>query len=87
MTQRYRDKAEQTIEIIAGLAAQYGLFAATYGIAAVHMAHPHTQVVIVGNDELADRLYEVAVAAYSASKAVLKLASKQGCSAESSSPR
>jgi len=69
-----RHKAEQTIEIIAGLAAQYGLFAATYGIAAVHMAHPHTQIVIVGNDELADRLYNVAVAPYSASKAVLKLA-------------
>ena len=67
-------KAEQTIEIIAGMAAQYGLFAATYGIAAVHMAHPHTQIVIVGNDELADRLYHVAVAPYSANKAVLKLA-------------
>ncbi len=69
-----RDKAEQTIEILAGLAAQYGLFAATYGIAAVHLAHPHTQVVVVGNDELADRLYTAAVASYSFSKAVLKLA-------------
>ncbi len=72
-----RHKAEQTMEIIAGMAAQYGLFAATYGIAAVHMAHPHTQIVIVGNDELADRLYNVAVAPYSASKAVLKLAANK----------
>jgi uncharacterized protein len=69
-----RDKAEQTIEILAGLAAQYGLFAATYGIAAVHLAHPHTQIVIVGTGELADRLYNAAIAPYSASKAVLKLA-------------
>jgi uncharacterized protein YyaL (SSP411 family) len=72
-----RDKAEQTIEVIAGLAAQYGLFVATYGIAAVHLAHPHTQIVIVGNDELAGRLYNAAVAPYSASKAVFKLSANQ----------
>ena len=72
-----RDKAEQTIEVIAGLAAQYGLFVATYGIAAVHLAQPHTQIVIVGNDELAGRLYNAAVAPYSASKAVLKLSTNQ----------
>jgi len=68
-----RGKAEQTIEVIAGLAAQYGLFAATYGIAAVHRSHLHTQIVIVGDDQLADRLHAAAVAPYSATKAVLKL--------------
>jgi hypothetical protein len=67
------DKAEQTIEVIAGLAGQYGLFAATYGIAAVHLLHPHTQVVIVGSDELAARLYDAAIASYAANKTVLKL--------------
>ena len=72
-----RDKAEQTIEVIAGLAAQYGLFVATYGIAAVHLWHPHTQIVIVGNDELAGRLYNAALAPYAAGKAVLKLSANQ----------
>ena len=72
-----RDKAEQTIELIAGLAGQFGLFAATYGIAAVHLAHPHTQIVIVGSGELADRLYDAGVASYSAGKAVLKLATNK----------
>jgi len=72
-----RDKAVQTIEVIAGLAAQYGLFVATYGIAAVHLSHPHTQIVIVGNDELAGRLYNAAVARYSAGMAVLKLSANQ----------
>jgi uncharacterized protein len=67
------DKAEQTIEIIAGLAGQYGLFAATYGIAAVHLLHPHTQVVVVGNDELAQHLYDAATSSYAANKTVLKL--------------
>ena len=68
-----RDRAEQTIEVLAGMAGQYGLFAATYGIAAVHLSQPHTQIVIMGDDELADRLNDAAVAPYSASKAVLKL--------------
>jgi uncharacterized protein YyaL (SSP411 family) len=75
-----REKAEQTIELIAGLAGQYGLFAATYGIAAVHLSNPHTQIVIVGSDELADRLYNVAVAPYSTGKAVLKLAANRAVS-------
>jgi uncharacterized protein len=69
-----RDQAEQTIEVLAGLAAQYGIFAATYGLAAVHLSEPHTQIVVVGNDELADRLHKEAVTPYSASKAVIKLA-------------
>ena len=69
-----RDRAEQTIEVLAGMAGQYGLFAATYGIAAVHLSQPHTQVVIIGSGELAERLYNAAVAPYAASKAVLKLA-------------
>jgi uncharacterized protein YyaL (SSP411 family) len=71
------DQAEQTIEVLAGLAEQYGLFAATYGMAAVHLSQPHTQIVIIGSDELADKLYHAAVAPYSAVKAVVKLAPNQ----------
>jgi uncharacterized protein YyaL (SSP411 family) len=75
-----REKAEQTIELIAGLAGQYGLFAATYGIAAVHLSNPHTQIVVVGSGELAERLYNAAVAPYSSSKSVLKLAANKAVS-------
>ena len=32
----YRDKAEETLETFAGIAEQFGIFAATYGIAVVH---------------------------------------------------
>jgi uncharacterized protein YyaL (SSP411 family) len=74
---RLHDQAEQTIEVISGLAAQYGIFAATYGIAAVHLSQPHLQIVIVGNGELANRLHASAIAPYSASKAVLKLAANK----------
>jgi uncharacterized protein YyaL (SSP411 family) len=69
----YRDKAEQTLELLAGAAGQYGLFAASYGIAAVHFAEPHTQIVIVGEDETAAQLYAEAVASSSFSTSVLKL--------------
>ena len=72
--QSYRDKAEQTMEVLAGLAGQYGLFAATYGIAAIHLSQPHIQVVIIGEDELADQLYSAAEKTPAVNKAVLKLA-------------
>jgi hypothetical protein len=74
--QSYRDKSEQTMEVLAGVAGQYGLFAATYGIAAIHVSQPHTQVVIIGEDELADQLYSAA-ARIPLNKAVLKLASNK----------
>jgi uncharacterized protein YyaL (SSP411 family) len=69
----YRDKAEQTLELLAGAAGQYGLFAATYGIAIVHFAEPHTQIVIVGEDETAQQLYAEAITAPSFGTSVVKL--------------
>jgi uncharacterized protein YyaL (SSP411 family) len=69
----YRDNAEATLELLAGAAGQYGLFAATYGIATVYFAAPHVQIVIVGEGEIAEQLYDEAVAASSFGKSVLKL--------------
>ena len=44
----YRDWAEKTLEAFVGLVPQYGLFAATYGLAALlHARHP-LQVVVLG---------------------------------------
>ena len=73
----YRDHAEQTLELLAGLAGQYGLFAATYGLAAVHFAMPHLRSIIVGDDENADRLYESAVATYAANKTTIRISSSE----------
>jgi hypothetical protein len=73
----YREQAEQTLEVIAGLAGQYGIFAATYGIAAVHLAYPHTQVVVLGADVLAQQLHAAAVAPFALNKSVLQLESNQ----------
>jgi uncharacterized protein len=73
----YRGKAEQTLELLAGLADKFGIFAATYGIAAVHFTRPHTQVVILGDNALAEQLYAVAASFFGFDKAVLKLAANK----------
>ena len=69
----YRDRAEQTLEVYAGVAGQHGIFAATYGLAVVHFIQPHRQVVVVGKDEVAEELYRAAVQPLCLSTAVLRL--------------
>src|SRR5271166_3950075 len=69
----YRDQAEQTLEVYAGVAGQHGIFAATYGLAVVRFIQAHTQVVIVGKDDMADELYRAAVRPLGLSTAVLRL--------------
>jgi uncharacterized protein YyaL (SSP411 family) len=69
----YRDQAEQTLEVYAGVAGQHGIFAATYGLAVARFTEPHTQVVVVGNDETAAELYRAAVRPLGLNTAVLHL--------------
>ena len=69
----YRDKAEQTLEVYAGVAGEHGIFAATYGLAVVRFMQPHTQVVVVGKDDAAAELYRAAVRPLGLSMAVLRL--------------
>src|SRR5580698_5733644 len=50
----YSDQAEQTLETFAGVAEQFGIFAATYGIAVAHfLASPVQVVVIAAKDDSA----------------------------------
>ena len=66
----YRDWAEKTLEAFAALAPKYGLFAATYGLAALlHARHP-LQVVITGaaNDAKAAALEKAASKAIGSAK-------------------
>ena len=69
----YRDKAEQTLEVYAGVAREHGIFAATYGLAVVRFMQPHTQVVVVGKDDAAAELYRAAVRPLGLSMAVLRV--------------
>ncbi len=67
----YRDKAQDTLEVFAGVAEQFGIYAGTYGLASVWMARPHLQVVIVGEGATAEALYRAAVKPFAVNKTVL----------------
>jgi hypothetical protein len=69
----YRDKTEETLEVFAGMAGQYGIFGATYGIAAAHFSEPHTQIVIVGSGAEANELEAAALRPFRFGKAVVRL--------------
>ena len=72
---KYFNWAKKTLEAFAGIAPQYGLFAATYGLAALLFAEHPTQVVITGpeGDDTAIQLEEVANSVYRLGKAVLRV--------------
>src|SRR5207249_8604215 len=72
---RYRAFAKKTLEAFAGIAPQYGLFAATYGLAATLFAHHPIQVVITGaaNDPAAQALEAAAHRVYRFGKSVLRV--------------
>ena len=70
---RYRDLAEGTLKAFAGIAAHYGLFASTYGIALGMYLHPHTQVVIVGSGARAEQLEAAALKKFSLNQSVIHL--------------
>ncbi len=72
---RYYHGAKKTLDAFAGIAAQYGLFAATYGLAAVLFSEHPTQVVITGpqGDATAQRLEEAAKDVFRFGKAVLRV--------------
>ena len=72
---RYHAFAKKTLEAFAGIAPQYGLFAATYGLAATLFAHHPIQVVITGpaNDSAAQALEAAAHRAFRLGKSVLRV--------------
>ena len=70
---KYLDKAEDTLAVFAGAAEQFGIYAGTYGIAATWMSKPHTQVVVVGEDDKARALLDAAIAPFAVNKSVVHL--------------
>ena len=70
---RYREYGDRTLRVFAGLAEQVGIFAGTYGIAAVWNFRPHTQVVVVGSDQTAQHLYAAAIAPFALNKSVIRV--------------
>lgn len=72
----YRDKAEQTLETFSGVAEQFGIFAATFGIAVAHLIETPVQVVVIAQEQdqhAADELEAQAVASFAFNQSVLRL--------------
>jgi uncharacterized protein YyaL (SSP411 family) len=72
---RYGEFAQKSLEAFAGIAPQYGLFAATYGLAAILYARRPIQVVITGTegDAAAARLEQAANGVYRFGKSLLRV--------------
>ena len=75
----YRDQAEQTLETFAGVAEQFGIFAATYGIAVLHFLENPAQIVVIAGEDAsaADELYAAAIGPLAFAKATLCLPPNQ----------
>ncbi len=76
----YRDQAEQTLETFAGVAEQFGIFAATFGTAVVHLLESPVQVVVIAQEDdqaAADELQAQAVASFAFNQSVLRLNASQ----------
>jgi uncharacterized protein len=73
--ERHRDFAEKTLEAFAGIAPRYGLFAATYGLAATLFTNHPLQIVITGavDDWVAQSLELTARRHFRFGKAVLRV--------------
>ncbi|HKF52265.1 MAG TPA: thioredoxin domain-containing protein [Candidatus Acidoferrales bacterium] len=71
----YRDWAERTLEAFAGVAPQYGMFAGTYGLAALLPSRHSTQVVITGRAGavISSALEAAANSVYRFGKTVLRI--------------
>jgi uncharacterized protein YyaL (SSP411 family) len=72
---RYYNFAKKTLECFAGIAGQYGLFSATYGLAATLFAHHPLQVVITGaaDNPVAQALEAAAHRVFRFGKSVLRI--------------
>jgi len=73
--ERYYNFAKKTLEAFAGIAPQYGMFAATYGLAATLFSRHPLQVVVTGraDDPAAKALEDAAHSVYRFGKSVLRL--------------
>ncbi|HLZ12857.1 MAG TPA: thioredoxin domain-containing protein [Candidatus Acidoferrum sp.] len=80
--QKYYDWAKKTLEAFAGIAPQFGMFAATYGLAATLFANHPIQVVVTGvdGDATAKELEAAANSVFRFGKVVLRV--KPGIAAE-----
>jgi hypothetical protein len=68
-----REVAQKTLEQFAGAAEQFGIYAATYGVAAVWLGRPHIQVIVIGEGADADALEDAALSRFAINLTVLRV--------------
>ncbi|HEX4581775.1 MAG TPA: thioredoxin domain-containing protein [Acidobacteriaceae bacterium] len=69
---KLREMAEDTLEAFAGVVEHFGLYAGSYGLALERLLNPPQQIVVVGEDDLADALESAARSGYAINKTVLR---------------
>jgi uncharacterized protein len=69
---KLRDMAEDTLEAFAGIVEHFGLYAGSYGLALERLLTLPQQIVIVGEDDLADAMEAAAREGYSVNRTVLR---------------
>ena len=69
---KLRAVAEDTLEAFAGIVEHFGLYAGSYGLALERLLMPPQQIVIIGEDDLADELESVARGGFTVNKTVLR---------------
>ncbi len=77
----YRELATKTLEIFAGVAEQFGIYAGTYGLAAIWLARPYTQVVLVGDGPAPDALHAAAVQPFAVNKTLIHVTEEEAVAA------
>jgi uncharacterized protein YyaL (SSP411 family) len=80
----YRDKAEQTLEAFAGVVGQFGIFAATYGIAVSRFLENPVQVVVISESTVDAEGFDLAASAHAAfafNKTVIRLTANEAVAA------
>ena len=80
----YRDKAEQTLETFAEVVGQFGIFAATYGIAVSRFLENPVQVVVISESTVDAEGFNLAVsanAAFAFNKTVIRLTANEAVAA------
>ncbi len=68
-----REKAEDTLEAFAGVVSHFGLYAGTYGLALERLLLPPVQVVVIGDDAVADELEAAGTVGFAVNKSVIRL--------------
>ena len=69
---KLREVAEDTLESFAGIVEHFGLYAGSYGLALERLLTPPQQIMVVGEDDLADAMEAAAREGYSVNKTVLR---------------